>query len=197
MSRYEGNDPYVEPETGVLRNKAGLRDQSALDAFEADATAVRMLELVDRPLPGSFDLQHLCAIHRHLFQDVYDWAGNLRNVDISRNSSRFANFGLIEAYLGGKLQGIATEGFLRDLEPSRFTHQIARYMGEINAAHPFRDGNGRVQRMFCSQLADQAGYFIDFQTVDQTSMYAVMIASFNGDDKPLVNLLDAITAIVE
>lgn len=197
MSRYDGSDSYVYPGSEVLRNKADIRDPIALDAFEADATAVRMLELIDHPMQGVFDLKHLCAIHRHLFQDVYHWAGEMRTVDISRGSSRFANFALIERYLDPKLQGISAENFLRCTEPDTFVARLAYYMGEINAAHPFREGNGRVQRLFCAQLAEQAGYFIDFETVDQAKMYEVMIASFNGNATPLVDLLNAITAIVE
>lgn len=197
MSRYDGSDAYVYPGTEVLRNKADIRGQAALDAFEADVSAVRMLELINNPVQGVFDLKHLCAIHRYLFQDVYDWAGEIRTVDISRGASRFANFGLIESYLDPQLQGLAKENFLRGMEPDRFVARLAYYMGEINAAHPFREGNGRVQRLFCAQLAEQAGYFIDFETVDQTRMYEVMIASFNGNAKPLADLLNEITAIIE
>lgn len=197
MSRYDVSDSYVYLDTGVLRNKADIRDQAALDAFEADATAVRMLELIDNPIQGVFDLKHLCAIHRYLFQDVYDWAGEIRTVDISRGESRFANFGLIEGYLDQQLRGLSTENFFRGMEPERFVARLAHCMGEINAAHPFREGNGRVQRLFCAQLADQAGYFIDFETVDQTRMYEAMIASFSGNEKPLADMLAEITAIVE
>lgn len=197
MSRYDGSDSYVYPDTEVLRNKADIRDQEALDAFEADVTAVRMLELIDNPIQGVFDLKHLCAVHHYLFQDVYDWAGEIRTVDISREGSRFGNFGLIESYLDEQLRGISAENFLRGMEPDRFVARLAHYMSEINAAHPFREGNGRVQRLFCAQLADQAGYFIDFETVDQARMYEVMIASFKGDEKPLADLLNEITAILE
>ncbi len=197
MSRYDGADSYVYPGSGVLRNKANILDPAALDAFEADASAVRMLELADHPLEGPFDLPHLCDIHRYVFQDVYGWAGSLRTVDISRGASRFANFGLIENYLGLQLQGIARENCLRMLPPDTFVARLAYYMGEINATHPFREGNGRVQRLFCAQLAEQAGYFIDFATVDQTKMYAVMVASFNGNPQPLVDLLNEITAVLE
>lgn len=197
MSRYDAFDAYVYPDTAVLRNKADIREQAALEAFEADACAVRMLELIDNPIQGVFDLKHLCAIHRYLFQDVYDWAGEIRTVDISRGASRFANFGLIEGYLGQQLNGLAKENFLKDTTPDGFVAGLAHYMSEINAAHPFREGNGRVQRLFCSQLADQAGYFIDFEKVTQARMYEVMIASFNGNEKPLADLLNEITAIVE
>lgn len=197
MSRYDGSDTYVYPDSEVLRNKADLRDQAALDAFEADASAVRMVELINDPIQGKFDLKHLCAMHRHLFQDVYDWAGEIRTVDISRGPSRFANFNLIEAYLNGQLEGIAKAHLLQGLVPEAFVSRLAHYLGEINAAHPFRDGNGRVQRLFCAQLAEQAGYFIAFETVEQARMYEVMIASFNGNNQPLTSLLNDITAVVE
>lgn len=197
MPRYDGSDTYVYPDSEVLRNKADLRDQAALDAFEADASAVRMVELVNNPIQGKFDLAHLCAMQRHLFQDVYDWAGEIRTVDISRGASRFANFNLIDAYLTGQLEGIAKENFLQGLAPDAFVSRLAHYLGEINAAHPFREGNGRVQRLFCTQLAEQAGYFIAFETVDQARMYEVMIASFNGNNQPLTSLLNEITVVVE
>ena len=197
MSRYDGSDSYTYPDSEILINKAGLHDQTALDAFEADATAIRLLELIEHPIQGLFDLAHLQAIHHHLFQDVYDWAGQLRTVDISKGGSRFGNCSMIEAYLGQQLGRISTENFLRGLPPEAFIPRIAFYMGEINAAHPFREGNGRVQRAFCAQLADQAGYFMDFSELNREEMYAAMIASFHGDNNVLESLLDRITAIFE
>lgn len=197
MSRYDADDDYVYPDTEVLRNKADIHDQVALDAYEADATAIRMLELIERPIIGQFDVRHLCAIHHHLFQDVYDWAGEFRTVDISRGASRFANINMIESYLSQKLGELGKENFLKDLSPEVFIVRLAHYMSEINATHPFREGNGRVQRFFCSQLAEQAGYFIDFETVDRDEMYDVMMKSFQGDEQPLAALLGRITAIIE
>lgn len=196
MSRYDAVDDYVYPGTTVLRNKADIQDQAALDAFEADATAVRMLELLEQPITGCFDFAHLCAMHRHLFQDVYEWAGEIRTVDISRDTSRFAHASLIENYLGGELRKLPVENWLRGLPPDAFVARLAYYMGEVNATHPFREGNGRTQRVFCALLAEQAGYFIDFESVDQAQMYRVMIASFNGDAKPLEALLLNITSII-
>jgi cell filamentation protein len=197
MSRYDAVDDYVYPGTQVLRNKAEIREQAALDAFEADATAVRMLELLERPIPGGFDFAHLCAMHQHLFQDVYEWAGEIRTVDISRDTSRFANASRIDSYLSGELRKLSAENWLRGLPPDAVVARLAHYMGEINATHPFREGNGRTQRVFCSLLAEQAGYFIDFESVDQAQMYRVMIASFNGDAKPLEALLLNITSIID
>ena len=197
MSRYAGTDKYTYPDSGVLINKADIRDQAALDAFEADATSVRLLELHEQPIDGKFDLEHLCAIHRHLFQDVYEWAGETRTIDISKGTSRFANWPLIDSYLGKQLAALTNEKFLRSLPPEQFIERLAHTMAEINATHPFREGNGRVQRAFCAQLADRAGYFIDFADVESDEMIGAMIASFHGDNQRLVALLNRITAILE
>jgi cell filamentation protein len=91
---------------------------------------------------------------------------------------------------------LPAENWLLGLQPDPFVARLAHYMGEINATHPFREGNGRTQRVFCALLAEQAGYFIDFESVDQTQMYRVMIASFNGDAAPLEALLLNITSII-
>jgi len=104
---------------------------------------------------------------------------------------------MIEGYLGQQLDKISGENFLIGLHPERFIERQAHYMAEINAAHPFREGNGRVQRAFCAQMAEQAGYFMDFNEVGREEMYAAMIASFHGDNKPLESLLERITAIIE
>lgn len=146
MSRYDGADSYTYPGSDVLKNRIGLRDQAALDAFEADATAIRLLELTECPIPGC------------------------------------------------KIPG---EHFLADLPPDQFISRLAHYMGEINAAHPFREGNGRVQRAFCAQLAERAGYYIDFSQVGRDEMYAAMIASFRGDNVPLTTLLARVCTQLE
>lgn len=194
MSRYDGSDFYCITGTSVLRNLANVTTQTELDAFEADLTAIRLIECAESPVVGDFDLDHLCKLHRHVFQDVYDWAGQLRMVDISKGDSRFANFGLIEGYLGGILGEIKTLRYLKDFEPEDFVEKLAFYMAEINAAHPFREGNGRVQRLFCSQLADQAGYFVDFDSTSKDDILKAMIASFKGNEKPLQRLLEDITS---
>ncbi len=96
MSRYIADDVYCIPGTGVLKNKAGITNQDLLDEYEADFTAIRIFELAQAPLKGNFDLTHLCKIHAYLFQDVYEWAGEIRSVYIIRGDSRVgAMFGLI------------------------------------------------------------------------------------------------------
>lgn len=86
MASTDFTDPYIDPETGILRNKVGARSQRDLDAAEADLAAARAYRLIlTNPIKPTGDLDELRAIHRHLFQDVYDWAGELRTVDISKH----------------------------------------------------------------------------------------------------------------
>ncbi len=85
------SDPYVYPGTTVLKNIPGIRNQEILDRFEADRVAQRSLELIECPLSGLFDIDHLQGIHRYLFQDVYEWAGVFRTVDIAKGNSYFAH----------------------------------------------------------------------------------------------------------
>lgn len=127
MSRYDGSDTYTYPDSETLINKADLRSEAALNAFEADATAIRLLEFTEHPIQGKFGLAHLQAIHRHLFQDVYAWAGLLRTVDISKGDSRFGSCGKIETYLSQQLNKIASfRGNNTELKflPSRITALI-------------------------------------------------------------------------
>jgi cell filamentation protein, protein adenylyltransferase len=96
MSRYSDNDPYLNPATGVLKNRLGIADKTILEQTEADLVATRSYELSQKPLKGRFDLAHLQAIHRYLFGDLYQWAGQLRTMDISKGGNRFAHYAHIE-----------------------------------------------------------------------------------------------------
>ena len=125
MSRYNADDFYCITGTAVLKNKAGITDQDLLDEFEADFTAIRLLELSQNPFEGSFDLAHLCQIHQYLFQDVYDWAGEVRSVDIIRGDSRFCNVRQIQSYSNTVFSALAAEKYLVNLEPNVFASRLA------------------------------------------------------------------------
>ena len=189
MSRYDADDVYCIPGTAVLKNKAGITGQDQLDEYEGDFTAIRLLELTQNPVEGFFDLAHLCKIHQYLFQDVYEWAGEVRSVDIIRGESRFCNVRHIQSYSNTVFSAIAAEKYLVNLEPKVFANRLAHYLSEINAIHPFREGNGRVQRLFISQLAEHAGYTLDYSALDQSELYPVMQESFLGNIQPLADLI--------
>jgi cell filamentation protein, protein adenylyltransferase len=131
---------------------------------------------------GASRSQSSSSHHRHLFQDLYDWAGELRDIDLARDNSYFANhLHIIEAarLVFAKL---ADENYLKGLDPSAFSARAAYYLGEINALHPFRDGNGRAQREFINHLANHNGYFIDWTNVSQDELMQGSIESFQRGD---------------
>lgn len=190
----ESSDPYLYPGTSVLRNRRGLRDANLLDEFEASATQRRLIELFIHPTKGTFNLAHLQAIHRYIFQDLYDWAGQFRTVNISKGGNLFGSAQFIEMALGSTLDKLPRENFLRGLDREHFAERCGWYFGEINAIHPFREGNGRAQREFLRQLAAQAGYQLDWRQVDRDTMTAASRESFStGDNSSMVAIIRACT----
>jgi len=140
---------------------------------------------------------HLRAIHRHLFGDVYEWAGELRNIDISKGGSKFAHHGHLESAAAPVFKELAKENNLAGLDPERFSERAAHYVGELNALHPFREGNGRAQREFIGHVAQANGYSIAWENVSQPRMLEATIESFRGDSSKLALLIREILATRE
>src|SRR5438309_2640794 len=159
----ENSDPYLHPGTNVLKNLRGLTDPELLERFEARRTHYRVSELIDNPLPGRFDVGHLKAIHRYIFQDVYEWAGQFRTVNISKSGHLFGLATFLEPALQQVLTKLAAENHLIELDADTFAGRAAYFLGELNAAHPFREGNGRAQREFIRELGLKAGHYIDWR----------------------------------
>jgi cell filamentation protein len=175
------DDPYIYPGTEVLRNRYGIRDGNALAAAEAQITARRIAQLADTPEPGAHDLAHLQAFHRRIFRDVYDWAGELRTIVISKGDT-FAQPDHIESYRATVLSEIPAEHYLRGLSTEQTVSRLAYYLAEINAVQPFREGNGRTQRAFISQLAHHAGHHNDWNGLDPAENVEPSRASLLGDN---------------
>ena len=182
MAKYEGQDHYLDPETGVLKNKLGIREEEELKAAEASLVAWRSYQLVEKPIQGHFDLNHLKAIHQHLFQDVYEWAGELRDVDLTRDNSYFANHRYMIEAASLIFAKLAEENYLQGMDSADFSRRAAYYLGEINALHPFREGNGRAQREFINHLAYNNGYLIDWTNISEDDMIQASIESFHRRD---------------
>jgi cell filamentation protein len=177
-----GEDPYCYPGTTVLRNRLGLRTLAELEKLEAFSTAQRARE----PLPiGRLNNTHYRAIHRHLFQDVYDWAGRIRSVRLAKNDSMFCYPENIDREMRRIFEALAGENQIRDLDAEAFAKKAAHFLAELNAIHPFREGNGRTQGIFLGMLADQAGHPLDFERLDPPVMLQAMVESFNGNERPL------------
>jgi cell filamentation protein len=159
-------DPYLYPGTNVLRNKLEIRDLTALDRAERRLVAQRVKDGIPR---GNFDLDHLRAIHRHLFQDIYDWAGKLRTVEISKDGHQFQFRRYIETGMGDVHRRLVKADFLKGLSPEDFARAAGNIIGDVNYVHPFREGNGRTQLQYLKQLAQQAGYGLDLTKLDRTA----------------------------
>ena len=183
------SDPYVYPGTTVLKNIPGIRNQEILDRFEADRVAQRSLELIECPLSGLFDIEHLRGIHRYLFQDVYEWAGDFRTVDIAKGNSYFAHVPYIESTLKDLFEKLSKGQHLRSLNQERFAGHVADILGSLNAVHAFREGNGRTQREFVRELAHKNGDWIDWSKVPREELYQASDASFMRGDSTLFEKL--------
>lgn len=183
-------DPYTLA-NGTLRNLLRIKDSESLAAAEADITGAKLVSLSLRPLPGRYDFDHLRAFHRFIFGEIYEWAGELRTVEITKYDS-FCRYAHLEAY-GAEIFGkLAQADLLRRRGRDEFITGLAETYADINALHPFREGNGRTQRAFLQQLAREAGCGMSWANLDPTENEKASIAGFRGKLEPLVAVLDAL-----
>lgn len=145
-------DPYLDPETGVLRNLAGARTRVELAHVEGTMTFARLAEVLARPPKPTGDLNELRAIHRVLFQDVYEWAGQLRTVDMrkivasgEKPPEPFMPVGMIQRAADYAAAELRADNSLRSMGRDQFIDRLAHHYDQINYVHPFREGNGRTQ----------------------------------------------------
>ncbi|MDS7914929.1 putative adenosine monophosphate-protein transferase Fic [Klebsiella pasteurii] len=179
----EGRDPYLYPGLKVMRNRLGIRQAKRLEQAAWELTALRAATIELGPLVRG--LPHLCAIHRQLYQDVFDWAGQLREVDIYQGDTRFCHFAYIEKEGNALLQDLEEESYLVGLALDKFIERLAHYYCEINVLHPFRLGNGMAQRIFFEQLAIHAGYTLDWRDIAVDAWNQANQSGAMGDLSPL------------
>ncbi len=183
-------DPYCYPGTTVLKNRANLQTQKALNSFEVAMTTQR----ADEPLPqGRLSVSQYQAIHRHLFQDVFLWAGQFRTVRIGRSGSAFCYPENIAREMRALFKSLARRKHLRGLSHKMFAQEAASFLAMLNAVHPFREGNGRTQTAFLALLANHAGHPLDLRKLKPKPFLKAMIASFRGDESPLARQISMLT----
>ncbi len=186
-------DPYVYPGTDLLRNLRDIRDPKLLQRFEVRSTTRRLRELESNPIGGSFDAKHLRAIHACVFQDIYSWAGKFRTIDMRMDVPGqffFARPNRIDSSVAELLGQLRPAKNLRGLPAEAFSERAGNYLGELNAIHPFRDGNGRTQREFIRELAAQNGYALNWSRVSIEQMRAASRLSFQrGNDEGMIEVV--------
>jgi cell filamentation protein len=185
------DDPYTDPVTGVLRNKLGLDAPEELTAAEREITHAALILIRESPVRATYDLPHLCAIHQRIFGDIYQWAGQIRTVAIAKGSL-FCLPQYIESSSVGIFRALRGENLLRGLERGPFIERLTFYLGEVNAVHPFREGNGRTQRAFFEQLARDAGFTLNWQHLDAARNIEASAAIMRGDAEPMRKMLDTL-----
>ena len=184
-------DSQFDEKHRVLRNTKNLTDHAKLEAFIARQSYMRVAELEAVPLIGNFDIRHLRSIHRHIFQDVFPWAGEFREVVTSRTDSfGFPPPQFILPSLETIFLNIRKENYLQNLSPDDFARRAGHYLGEINAIHPFREGNGRTQREFIRTLALHAGHRLSWIGLEpDENNFASRISYATGDSSGLAALI--------
>ena len=169
MTRFDSWDSYfadnprdskIAEGQRVLRNLLGATDPATLAEQERAITMRRVFELERNPSEGAFDFDHHRVIHRYIFRDVYEWAGEPRAVDMGKTHRLWPSATLVQS-APGIYGAIAEDNYLRGMEPDQFAGRLAEHWGEVNVLHAFREGNTRSQRAFFGQLADRAGYVLD------------------------------------
>jgi cell filamentation protein len=183
------DDPYVDPATHVLYNLRGISEAGVLEAAEREAAGLRDVVLKTHRLSGAYDLSHLQGFHRCLFQDIYAWAGEIRTVSIARGKTLFC----LPEHLEASAQEIfdrlgVAPGLSRD--PAQAAESLAAILGDVNALHPFREGNGRAQRSFVWQYAFENGWDIDWSRLDAPANVAASIEAMACRYGPLAALIE-------
>ncbi|MBT5229821.1 MAG: hypothetical protein HOM11_06040, partial [Methylococcales bacterium] len=182
-------DPYSYPTSWTLINKLDIRDINELQDIERVATTIRSGESMPQ---GKLDSAHLKSVHKHLFQDIYAWAGEYRTTDIRKMSNKDKTFtpnGEIDSKSKQLDQSLAKKNHLKGLPQEQFSKEFADYIIEANTIHHFREGNGRSLRAFTSIIAKEAGYNIDYTKVDKTEWNKASKQSFDGDKSAMYKIV--------
>jgi cell filamentation protein len=189
---YEWDSKYCYPNSFILINKLGIKDKSQLIEAERKITLLRIYDLKQSPVKGNFDLEHLQFIHQYIFREIYSWAGQLRTVNIAKGN-QFCNCMYIESGSKPIFDKLKKEDYLIGTSQDSICEKLAYYLGEINVIHPFREGNGRTQRVFIESLAQVAGYHVDFTNISSSEMIEASAFAFDCDYRKMENIFERIT----
>lgn len=167
--------PYLIPGTTVLRNNFGTDSADVLAALEFVATAGRTAQWHQRLAAGDVTVDDLgvCALHQHVFADVYTWAGSIRITELRRGDTVFArqaDLAEAVAVLDDRARSLPAE--LAGAPTARLAYEFARWYADYNHVHPFREGNGRTGTLVLHTLAQLCGHRLDLTTVSRSEWYA-------------------------
>ena len=188
---YEWDREYCYPNSNVLINKLNIQDADALHIAEREITSLRLAAAKMQPIKGKLDMKHLQRIHAYVFGDIYGWAGKLRHVNIAKGN-QFCLAMNLDTYGSNLFKKLEQEHYLIG-SSENVPQRLAYYLSEINVLHPFREGNGRTQRLFIEYLASVAGYHVDFAQVSAEEMIIASADSFACDYESINRMFERIT----
>ena len=168
------------PDTTVLINKFDIRDEDKLSEIESVISSARYAEWLNEPQCSTFDFTHYKSIHRFLFSDLYDWAGQVRTVNISKKGTQFVPAENIENQAMMIFKRLHACNYFKGLSRNEFIAELVEFYCTTNMLHPFREGNGRTQRVFLTQLIRNAGYELNFADMDTELLMIATIQSAQG-----------------
>ena len=180
------------PGTGVLINKLGITDQKQLDENETLITSVKTLQIEMQPATVEPDFLYLKHLHRTLFDELYSWAGEVRTINISKMRTAFCPADQIEETAKGIFDRLQAKHYFRGLSRNELVCELADLYDSINYLHPFREGNGRAQRLYFRRLAQWINHSLNFAAVDSDRMMIATIRASAGVMDDLRQVFDEI-----
>lgn len=174
--------------TTCLINKFGIKDDKQLSIIEGQISFAKGSKLERNPIKANFDFEHYKAIHKYLFDEIYEWAGKIRSVDMSKKGTAFAKASEIESLATACFNRLKSENYFIGQPFDEYINNIVDFYCVTNTLHPFREGNGRTQRIFISQLIRYAGHDIDFSNINTDDLMSATIHAANGVDTYLKNI---------
>ncbi|QXF34804.1 cell filamentation protein Fic [Photorhabdus luminescens] len=181
-----GQDPYTYPGIDTLINKLGIRDSVVLEQAERELTELAILNISFKEPP--YDLLFWRRLHKQIFSDLYDWAGQLRIIDISKGDTRFCHAKCIEMEGNRIFDMLENENYLVGLNYQELIKKLAEYYAELNVIHPFREGNGRTQRLLFEYIVINCGYKISFESINVKQWIDANISAYQCNYRPLIRI---------
>lgn len=182
-------DPCIDQETGIFKNLFGARTQNQLDEIEADITTVTTLEFLQSSPRLTHSFEDFIVIHKAIFGEVYPWAGQVRTYNLSKGQTAFLPYDRFPVAIPYEFTQMQNINFLKGFERTDFCHNLAEHFNEMNYIHPFREGNGRTQRVFWTLIARDAGYRINWLSITSEELrVASEYGAINADASKLESL---------
>ena len=184
---YEKTANYCYKDSDVLINKLNITDEKDLYDAERGLVTLRTAQLNEEPIKGYFDFNHLKSIHKFLFQDVYRWAGDSRNCNIAKQDL-FCLCEYIDSFANDIFGRLKKEQYFIKYSYEVKLKKLVELFADINALHPFREGNGRSQREFIEELAKINGIDLNLTTVSKEDMIIASHDIINGHYEKLFDI---------